>query len=82
MASAPAARRALTGQCRILALSDRPKQINQRLIHFASLGREARNDVTKVGTVERGVFIDLSREEAFTKGTKWNEADAEFLEGR
>src|SRR2546422_7868999 len=56
--------------------------MNQRLMRFPSLGRKARNDVAKVGTVERGVFVDLSREEAFTKRTKWNEADAEFLERR
>src|SRR2546422_1316083 len=34
-----------------------------------------------VGTVERRVLVDLSREEAFTEGTEWNEPDPEFFEG-
>ena len=70
------------GRCRVLPLSNRFQQINQRLIRRPRLGRKAGNDVAEVGLVERRVLVDLSREEALTKRTKWNEADAEFLEGR
>src|ERR1700682_362735 len=66
----------------MLALSDRPQQINQRLIRFPSLGRKAGNDVAEIGLVERRVLVDLSREETFTKRTKGNEADAQLLTRR
>src|SRR5260370_13654349 len=68
--------------CRPLPLSDPGKQVNQCLIRFAILGRKARDDVAEVGTVEGRVLVDLPREEAFPKGTKWNESDSQFLERR
>ena len=67
---------------RLLPFGDLAEQINQGVIRFSSLRREARNDVAKVGTVERSVFVDLSGEEALTKRTEWNEADSKFLERR
>ena len=69
-------------RCRLLPLCDRAKQINQRLIRFPSLRRKARDDVAKVGTVERRVLVDLAREEAPAQRAEWNEADAEFLKRR
>src|SRR5439155_17131551 len=39
-------------------------------------------DVAEVGAVEARVLVDLPREEAFPKGTKWNESDSQFLEHR
>src|SRR5262245_60785186 len=67
---------------RLLPFRDLAKQINQGLIRLPSLRRKAREDVAEVGTVERSVFVDLSREEAFPQRAIWNEADSEFLEGR
>lgn len=52
---------------RQLSLRDRAEQINQGLIRFPSFRRKARNGVAKVGTIERRVFVDLPREEAFTQ---------------
>src|SRR6266567_4615873 len=67
---------------RLLAFCDLAKQIDQGLIRFPSLWRKARDDVAEVGMVERGVFVDLSREEALAERAKWNEGDSELLEGR
>ncbi len=69
-------------RCRLLPFCDLAKQINQGLIRLPSLRRKARENVAEVGTVERRVFVDLSREEALPQRAVWNEADAEFLEGR
>src|SRR5437773_10748473 len=69
-------------RCRLLPFRDHAKQINHDLISFAGLGREARNDVAKVGTVEGGVFVDLSGEKAFPEGTERNQADSQLLECR
>src|SRR5205085_10654721 len=38
-------------------------------------------DVAKIVCIELRVFADLSREKAFSKGTEWNEPDAQFLKG-
>src|SRR5262245_6317682 len=67
---------------RLLPFSDLAEQINQGLIRFPGLRCKAREGVAEVGTVEGGVFADLSREEAPTQRAIWNEADPEFLEGR
>jgi hypothetical protein len=69
-------------RCRPFPFCDRPKEISQGLIRFPSLRRKARDDVAEVETVERGVLVDLSREETFTKRAKRNEADPELLERR
>src|SRR4029434_10284067 len=69
-------------RCRLLPFRDPAKQINQSLIRFASLRRKARDDVAEVGTVEPSILVDLSREEAFAKRAKWNEADSKFLKSR
>lgn len=42
-------------------------QINQRLICFEDLRRKAREDGAEVRAVERGVFVDLAREEGLTQ---------------
>ena len=62
---------------RSLPCSDGLQQIDQGLIRFPRLRREARHDVAEIRTVERRVFVDLSREEAFAKKAEWNEPDAE-----
>src|SRR6185369_8032621 len=59
---------------RLLPLSDLAKEIHQGLIRFPSLRRETRDDVAEVGTVERGVFVDLPREEALAQRTEGNES--------
>src|SRR5216684_3858572 len=51
-------------RCRLLPFCDLAKQINQGQIRFPGLRRKAREGVAEVGTVERRVFVDLSREEA------------------
>src|SRR4030095_4160624 len=43
---------------------------------------EARQRVAEVGTIERSVFVDLSREKASAQGTKWNKTDSELFERR
>src|SRR5947207_11057473 len=54
-------------RCRLLPFCDLANQINQGLIRFARLLRKARESVAEIGTVERGVFVDLSREKAPTQ---------------
>src|SRR6266496_4365426 len=73
--------RDLSRRC-LLPFRDLAKQINQGQIRLPSLRRKTRNDVAEVGTVERCVFVNLSREEALPQRAVWNEADAEFLESR
>src|SRR5438034_8132289 len=68
-------------RCRLLSFCDDVQHIDQCLVRLPSFRRKARNDVAEVRTVERRVLVDLSREEAFAKRTKWNEPDSEFLEG-
>src|SRR5512132_290286 len=67
---------------RLLALTDFAKQIDERLIGFPRLRREARQRVAEIGAVELGVLADLAREEALAEGAVGNEADSEFLHGR
>ena len=57
---------------RILPLGDRTQQIDQCLIHFPSFRRKARDGVAEIGTIERRVFVDLAREEAFAQRTVRN----------
>ena len=81
-ASGPAARRARSGRGSPSSVRDLAEQIDQGLIRFPRLRREARDDVAEVGTVERRVLVDLPREEALAQRAVGNEADPEFLEGR
>src|SRR5437870_6255144 len=66
----------------LLLLCNLTKHINQSLIGFPSFGRKAREYVAEIRTVERGIFVDLSREEASTQRTVRNKADSEFFESR
>src|SRR5512147_1249767 len=68
--------------CRLLPFGDLAEEIDQSLIRFPSLSREAREDVAEVGTVERGALVDLSRQEALPERAVGDEADSEFLHGR
>src|SRR5262249_34066508 len=68
--------------CSSLPFCGLAKQVNQGLIRLPSLRRKAREDVAEVGTVERCVFVDLSREESLPQRAIWNESDSEFLECR
>jgi hypothetical protein len=70
------------GRRRILPRRDPAEQIHYSLIRFAGLRREARERVAEVGTVERGFFVDLAREEALAQRAERHEANAEFLERR
>ena len=81
-ASGQAARRARSGQASPSSVCDLAEQIDQRLIRFPGLRRKARNDVAEVGSVERRLLVDLSREETLAKRAEGNEADPEFLERR
>src|SRR5437762_1351258 len=65
-----------------LSFCNLAQQINQRLVHFSGLGRKSGERIAEVGAVERCVFIDLARQEAFAERTVWNEADSQFLESR
>src|SRR6266516_6659453 len=65
----------------LLLLCNLTKHINQSLIGFPSFGRKARENVTKIRTVERGMFVDLAGEETSAQRAKGNETYAEFLEG-
>src|SRR5215813_5807990 len=70
------------GGSRLLPFSDLAEQINQGLIRFPGLRGKARDDVAEVGTVERRVFVNLSREKALAQRAVGNEADPELLKGR
>jgi len=61
---------------------DSAQQINQCLVRFSRLRRKARDDVAKIRAVERRVFINLSRQEAFPERAEGNKSDAEFFKGR
>src|SRR5438874_8762005 len=64
---------------RLLSFCDLAEQINQSLIGFASLRRKAREYVAEIRTVERSVFVNLSREKAPAQRTVRNKTDSEFL---
>ena len=63
-----------------LSLADRSKQINQSLIRFSSLRCKPRNNVAKIGTIERRIFVNPAREKALTQRAERDESDAELLE--
>ena len=63
---------------RLLPFSDRTNEVDHRLIRFASFRREARDDVSEVGVVERGLLVDFSRQEPLPEGAEWNETDSEL----
>src|SRR5215204_4058953 len=65
--------------CRLLSFCDCRKQIDHGLIRFPSFRRKPRHDVAEVRLVECSVRVDLSREEASSQRTEWNESNAEFL---
>src|SRR5437773_11517549 len=65
-----------------LPFCDLAKHINQRLICFSSLRRKTRERVAKVRTVERSVFVHLSREVALSQRAVRNETDPELLKRR
>ena len=67
---------------RVFTLGKLAQKIDQGLVRFASLGREARHDVAEVVLLERGVLIDLAREEATPQWTVRNKADAELFARR
>src|SRR4029078_6778597 len=67
-------------RCRILPLRDLAKEINKSSICLHCLRRESRQDVAEIRTVELGVFVHLSGEEALAERAKRDEADAQLLE--
>ena len=52
------------GTCSILSSCDFAKQVNQSLVRFPRLRREAWHDISEVGAVEGRVLIDCAGEEA------------------
>src|SRR5215216_5309281 len=71
----------LSGAC-LLTVCYLAKQIDQRLMRFPGFGREAREDVAKIGTVECCAFIHFSREKTSAQRTVWDETDSKFLKRR
>src|SRR4051812_44133048 len=56
--------------------------MDQCLIRFPGFGRKARDDVTEILRIELRLFRDLAGEKSFTKRTKRNKANAQFLARR
>src|ERR1700730_527644 len=56
--------------------------MHQDSIRFARLRGKARECSAQVRTVERGVFVDLSRKKTSSQRAKWNKTDSEFLQRR
>ena len=50
---------------RLLSRRDFAKQIDESLVRFPGLWREARDDVAEIALIERRFFADRAREEAF-----------------
>src|SRR5439155_20888353 len=69
-------------RCRLLAFCDLAEQIDQCLIRFSRLRRKARKRVAKVRTIERRIFVHLSRAKASAQRTVRNKTDSQFLERR
>src|ERR1019366_8699463 len=67
---------------RLLPLTDFAEQINQGLVRFERLRREAREGAAKIGTVKLRVFVNFAREKTLAQRAIGNEANAEFLKGR
>src|SRR6266404_2387520 len=74
-------KRDLSG-CRLLLFRESIEQINERLVRFTIRRVKARDCVAEIRVVELRIFVDLAREKALTKGTKWNKSDSEFFERR
>src|SRR6185295_4078102 len=70
------------GGRRALALSDAAEQIDQRPVRLPGLRGEAGDGVAEVGAVERGVLVDLAREEALAQRAEGNETNSQLLQGR
>jgi len=65
-----------------LLFRERGEPVDERQIRFPVLRRESRNDVAEVGTVERGLLVDLAREESLAQRTEGHEPDSQLLERR
>src|SRR5207244_8352172 len=68
--------------CRLLSFCELGEPLDERQIRLPVLRREARDHIAEVRAVERGLLVDLSRQEAFAERTERNEADSQFLERR
>ena len=64
-------------RCGFLLFCEPAKQINQTLVRFSSLWREARDDVTEIAFIELRTCIDLARQEALAKRAKWDKPDVD-----
>src|SRR5208337_1234817 len=69
-------------RCGLLLSCESAKHIDQSLIRFSILWREAGNDVAEVVLVELRLLVDRTGQEAFAERAKGNESDAEFFERR
>src|SRR6202035_4604626 len=81
-AFAPAAMRARSERGRLPGSGDLSQHIDQPLISFTVLFREARHDVAKVVFVEAGALIDRAGQEALAKRTEGYEADTQLFQQR
>ena len=66
----------------LLPLRDPGEQLDQGLVRFACLRREARDGVAEVGAVEARVLVDRAGQEALAQRAEGHEADPELLERR
>ena len=72
-------KRDLRWRC-LLALGTRLQPRNKGEVRAPVLLRKSWNSISEVGRVEGGGVVDLTRQEPFTEGAEWDEADAKFLE--
>jgi hypothetical protein len=74
--------RARSERGRLPGSGDLSQHIDQPLISFTVLFREARHDVAKVVFVEAGALIDRAGQEALAKRTEGYEADTQLFQQR
>lgn len=65
----------------VVALGDGFEEGDEGAVGGAGFGGEAGDGIAEIGGGEGRGFVDFSSEEAFAKGAKGDEADAEFFEG-
>ena len=68
--------------CCIFLFCDFFQEIDEGLIRFEIVCREAWNDAAEVGAVEFRLRSDLPCQKSFTEGAEWDEPDPEFFKRR
>src|SRR6185437_1403467 len=67
---------------RLPLLGESADEVDNGLIGFPVLRREARDDIAKIAFVELCILADLARKEAFAQGTEWHKTDPKFFQRR